>query len=108
MRTDSKGVVYVFTYQFGFSATTAAPGVIQMVKSFDGGKHWARPVNIFTANDTCNFFEASIGRCVEDGVGGARSDLSPAPSVEIANNAPSGTGATEPDRRSAGWTGATG
>ena len=33
-------------------------------------------------------------RCVEDGVGGARSDLSPAPSVDIANNAPSGAGAT--------------
>ena len=66
-----------------------------MVKSFDGGKHWGRPRNIFTAYDTCNYFEASIGRCVEDGVGGARSDLSPAPSVDIANSAPSGAGATD-------------
>jgi len=93
VRTDSNGVVYVFTYQFGFSATTSAPGQIQMVKSFDGGKHWGRPVNIFTAFDTCNYFEPSIGRCVEDGVGGARSDLSPAPSVDIANGAPTGAGA---------------
>jgi hypothetical protein len=70
-----------------FSPTTAAAGRIQMIRSFDGGAHWERPVNIFTAYDTCNAFEASIGRCVEDGVGGARSDLSPAPSVDIANGA---------------------
>jgi hypothetical protein len=51
-------------------------------------------VNIFTDFDTCNAFEPSIGRCVEDGVGGARSDLSPAPSVDIANGAPNGTDAS--------------
>jgi hypothetical protein len=95
VRTDSDGVVYVFDYAFGFSATTAAAGKIQMIKSFDGGKHWTRPVNIFTAFDTCNYFEPSIGRCVEDGVGGARSDLSPAPSVDIANAAPTGADATD-------------
>jgi hypothetical protein len=94
VRTDSRGVVYVFDFQFGFSPTTAAPGQIQMIRSFDGGAHWERPVNIFTAFDTCNAFEASIGRCVEDGVGGARSDLSPAPSVDIANGAPTGTDAS--------------
>ena len=95
VRTDSRGVVYVFDFQFGFSATTSAAGQIQMIRSFDGGAHWERPVNIFTAFDTCNAFEPSIGRCVEDGVGGARSDLSPAPSVDIANGAPSGSGATD-------------
>jgi len=95
VRTDSRGAVYVFTFQFGFSATTAAPGQIQMIKSTDGGSHWSRPVNLFTAFDTCNYFEPSIGRCVEDGVGGARSDLSPAPSVDIANGAPTGAGATD-------------
>jgi hypothetical protein len=94
VRTDSNGVVYVFDFAFGFNATTAAPGQIQMIKSTDGGSHWTRPVNIFTAFDTCNAFEPAIGRCVEDGVGGARSDLSPGPSVDIANNAPSGAGAT--------------
>jgi hypothetical protein len=95
VRTDSHGVVYVFDFQFGFSPTTSAAGQIQMIRSFDGGANWERPVNIFTANDTCNAFEPSIGRCVEDGVGGARSDLSPAPSVDIANGAPSGTDATD-------------
>jgi hypothetical protein len=94
VRTDSHGTVYVFVYQFGFNATTAAAGQIQMIKSFDGGRHWTRPANIFTAYDTCNYFEPSIGRCVEDGVAGARSDLSPAPSVDIANGAPGGGDAT--------------
>jgi hypothetical protein len=94
VRTDSHGVVHVFSFQFGFSATTAAPGAIQMIRSFDGGRTFERPRTIFTAFDTCNYFEVSIGRCVEDGVGGARSDLSPAPSVDIANGAPSGGDAT--------------
>jgi hypothetical protein len=94
VRTDSDGVVYVFDFQFGFSPSTAAAGKIQMIRSFDGGAHWERPVNIFTAFDTCNAFEPSIGRCVEDGVGGARSDLSPAPSVDIANGAPTGDDAS--------------
>ena len=90
VRTDSRGVVYVFTFQFGFSATTAAPGQMQMIRSFDGGRTFERPLTIFTAFDTCNAFEPSIGRCVMDGVGGARDDLSPAPSVDIANGAPTG------------------
>ncbi len=95
VRTDSQGVVYVFDYQFAFDPQTAAPGKIQMIKSFDGGEHWTRPRNIFTAYDTCNYFEPSIGRCVEDGVAGARSDLSPAPSADIANGAPTGDDATD-------------
>ena len=94
VRTDSLGVVYVFDYQFAVDPAGAAPGTIQMIKSFDGGKTFSRPVDVFTAYDTCNRIEPSIGRCVEDGVGGARSDLSPAPSVDIANGAPTGAGAT--------------
>jgi hypothetical protein len=92
VRTDSHGVVYVFAAQFaaGFPGT----GSTIMVKSFDGGATWTRPQSIFTAVDTCNAFEPSIGRCVEDGVAGARDDLGPAPSVDIANGAPTGTDAT--------------
>jgi hypothetical protein len=92
VRTDSTGVVYVFAAQFavGFPGT----GKTIMVKSFDGGATWTRPVSIFTAVDTCNYFEPSIGRCVMDGVAGARDDLSPAPSVDIANGAPAGADAT--------------
>jgi hypothetical protein len=95
VRTDSAGNVYVFDFQYGFNANGPAPGKIQMIKSTDGGQNWGRPVDLFTAYDTCGYFEPSIGRCVEDGVGGARSDLSPAPSVDIANGAPSGGDATD-------------
>ena len=66
-----------------------------MIKSDDGGRRWTRPRNLFGAFDSCSYVEPSIGRCVMDGVGGARSDLSPAPSIDIANGAPSGADATD-------------
>jgi hypothetical protein len=93
VRTDSHGVVYVFSYAFG----VGSPGLgrIQMVRSTDGGHTWTRPTTVQTAYDTCSEVEPSIGRCVEDGVAGARDDLSPSPSVDIANGAPSGQGATD-------------
>src|SRR6266496_2538375 len=65
VRTDSNGVVYVFAQRFG-SGLPGNGGEI-MVKSFDGGAHWTRPVTVFATVDTCNAFEPSIGRCVEDG-----------------------------------------
>jgi hypothetical protein len=95
VRTDSQGNVYVFDYQFAFNPNGAAPGKIQMIKSTDGGSTWSRPRNLFTAYDACARFEPSIGRCVEDGVAGARDDLAPAPSVDIANGAPTGGDATD-------------
>jgi hypothetical protein len=94
VRTDSTGRIYVFVYQFGFSATGSAPGSMLMITSDDGGQKWSRPRTLFTAFDLCTGFEPSIGRCVMDGVAGARDDLGPAPSVDIANGAPSGEGAT--------------
>src|SRR2546428_11436280 len=66
-----------------------------MVKSYDGGQTWTQPQRLFTAVDNCNAFDPVIGRCVEDGVAGARDDLGPAPSVDIANGAPSGADATD-------------
>jgi hypothetical protein len=93
VRTDSTGKVYVYDYQFAV-ANGAAPGKIQQITSTDGGKTFSRPQNLFTAYDTCGYFEPSIGRCVLDGVAGARSDLSPDPSVDIANGAPTGAGAS--------------
>ena len=68
-----------------------------MVKSFNGGKSWTPPQNIGLAVDTCFSvqFDGTGFRCVEDGVAGARDDLSSAPSIDIANGAPTGTGATD-------------
>lgn len=94
IRTDSHGVVYVLANQFAVG--TPGHGAHVMVKSFDGGKTWTRPVNIGLAVDTCFAvaFDGSGYRCVMDGVAGARDDLSSAPSIDIANGAPTGTGAT--------------
>jgi hypothetical protein len=92
IRTDSNGVAYVFAYQFG--SGTPGVGFHVLSKSVDGGRHWTQARPIFAATDLCNAVEPSIGRCVEDGIGGARDDLGPVPSVDIANGAPTGAGAT--------------
>jgi hypothetical protein len=94
VRTDSHGVVYVFANQFAVG--TPGQGSHIMVKSFDGGQTWTRPRNIGLAVDTCFSvqFDGTVFRCVMDGVAGARDDLSSAPSVDIANGAPTGDNAT--------------
>jgi len=68
-----------------------------IVKSFNGGHTWTRPENIGLAVDTCFLaqFDGTGLRCVMDGVAGARDDLSSAPSVDISNGAPTGSGATD-------------
>jgi hypothetical protein len=92
VRTDSHGVVYVFFAQFG--PGTPGTGAHVLVKSFDGGKSWTPPRSIFTMTDTCFSFDTINPACLQDGVAGARNDLGPAPSVDIANGAPTGTDAT--------------
>ena len=92
IRTDSHGVAYVFAYQFANG--TPGNGFQLMSTSIDGGRHWTKARPIIPATDLCNAFEPSIGRCVEDGIGGARDDLGPSPSVDIANGAPTGADAT--------------
>jgi len=94
VRTDSHGVVYVFANQFAVGTPGNSSHI--MIKSFDGGKSWTQPVNIGLAVNTCFLlqFDGAVFRCVMDGVGGARDDLSAAPSVDIANGAPTGAGAT--------------
>jgi hypothetical protein len=95
VRTDSHGVVYVFANQFAVGQPGQGSHIL--IKSYNGGRTWTRPVNIGLAVDTCFFtqFDGTGFRCVMDGIGGARDDLSSAPSVDIANGAPSGAGATD-------------
>jgi hypothetical protein len=94
VRTDSHGFVYVLANQFAVG--TPGQGSHILIKSFDGGKSWDKPVNIGLAVDTCFAisFDGAGFRCEMDGVAGARDDLSSAPSIDIANGAPSGAGAT--------------
>ena len=95
IRTDSHGVVYVFWELFQSPFVFLPPhGKLQMVKSFDGGRSWTRPRTIQRIVDPCYFVDPVIARCMMDGVAGARNDLSGAPSVDIANGAPTGAGAT--------------
>jgi hypothetical protein len=95
VRTDSKGVVYVMASKFVVGLPGKAPHIL--IKSLDGGKSWTRPRNISPTVDTCfsNQFDGTGFRCVMDGVAGARDDLSSSPSIDIANGAPSGEGATD-------------
>jgi hypothetical protein len=93
VRTDSQGVVYAFYARLG--AGIPGVGSQTMIKSFDGGRHWTRPVDFFLVNDACWFFDPVSGRCVGDGIAGARIDLAAAPSLDIANGAPSGEDATD-------------
>ena len=94
VRTDSNGVVDVFANQFAVGMPGSGAHIL--VQSFDGGKSWTKPRNLFTAFDTCFLvqFDGTSFRCVEDGIAGARDDLSSAPSVTIANGAPTGAGAS--------------
>ena len=93
VRTDSHGVVYVF--ETHFNVGTPGIGSHVMFKSFDGGKNWTRGQELFTINDACYNVDPVLQRCVEDGIAGARNDLTATPSVDIANGAPTGTDATD-------------
>jgi hypothetical protein len=95
IRTDSRGTVYVFYEQFQSPFRFLPPrGTHMLVKSFDGGRSWTRPQALFQITDPCYFVDPITFRCVMDGIAGARNDLSASPSVDIANGAPTGTGAT--------------
>ena len=97
IRTDSHGVVYAFYEQFESPFKFLPPhGSHMLVKSFDGGSSWTRPLTLYRITDPCfNLsFDGTGDRCVEDGIAGARNDLSASPSVSIANGAPTGAGAT--------------
>jgi hypothetical protein len=92
IRTDSQGFVYLFYTHFAIGLPGVGSHVMQ--KSSDGGRTWTPPREIFSMNDDCYEFDPVEGRCVADGDAGARIDLLAAPSVDIANGAPTGADAT--------------
>jgi len=96
VRTDSRGVAYIFAemFQSPFFVGLPTHGFHLMFTSTDGGKSWSKAQVIRQINDPCFFTDPVYGRCVLDGYAGARTDLSAAPSIDIANGAPTGLGAT--------------
>lgn len=88
VRTDSAGNVYVFGI-----ATRNGTSFETMYRSTDAGVHFAGPT-LITSVVRPGVFDPVQGRPVMDGLGGARVDLAAAPSVDIANGAPTGAGAT--------------
>ena len=88
VRTDSHGNVYVFGV-----GSRGGTSFEMMYKSTDGGAHFTGPALLSTAVNP-GVVDPVIGRPVMDGIAGARNDLAFAPSADIANGAPTGTGAT--------------
>ena len=97
IRTNSHGVAYLFAEMFQNPTLVGLPthGFHLMFKSFDGGESWTKMQTIRQITDPCFFTDPVYGRCVMDGYAGARTDLSAAPSVDIANGAPTGFAATD-------------
>jgi hypothetical protein len=93
IRTDSKGNAYVFGV--GTVSSGGKQAFELMSKSTDGGQTWSSPRPVSGPVTQPGVFDPVQGSFVIDGIAGARSDLAPAPSVDIANGAPDGTGATD-------------
>ncbi|SRR5712692_2314077 len=93
VRTDSKGNAYVFGV--GTVSSLGKAHFELMSTSGDGGLTWSSPVPVSGPVTQPGIFDAVLGRPIIDGVAGARSDLAWAPSVDIANGAPTGADATD-------------
>jgi hypothetical protein len=89
VRTDSNGNAYVFGVG-SFNSTSFEYVSI----STDGGTSWSKQQPVVGPVTQPGLFDSVLGRPTIDGIAGARSDLAVAPSVDIANGAPSGGGAT--------------
>jgi hypothetical protein len=65
-----------------------------MSTSTNGGRSWSPETAVAGPVEQPGTLDPVTGRPEIDGIAGARSDLAPAPSVDIANGAPDGAGAT--------------
>src|SRR3954469_1130281 len=92
IRTASDGAAYVFGV--GTNVPAGKQAFELMSTSDNGGRSWSRPDPVVGPVNQPGAFDPVQGRPVIDGVAGARSDLAPAPSVDIANGAPTGADAT--------------
>jgi hypothetical protein len=93
VRTDSTGTAYVFGV--GTSSSGGHNAFELMSRSFNGGQTWSVATPVVGPVTQPGVVDPVIGRPVIDGIAGARSDLAPAPSVDIANGAPTGADATD-------------
>jgi hypothetical protein len=92
IRTDSHGNAYVFGV--GTVPSAGNQPFELMSVSTNGGGTWSRPTPVAGPVTQPGAWDPVQGSPVIDGVAGARSDLAPAPSVDIANGAPTGADAT--------------
>jgi hypothetical protein len=92
VRTDSDGNAYVFGV--GTVSSKGHDAFELMSRSSNGGSTWSPPVPVAGPVTQPGIFDPALGRPTIDGIAGARSDLAPAPSVDIANGAPTGGDAT--------------
>ena len=90
IRTDSHGVVYVFGVGSGPNKSVGE----LLSRSFDGGRTF-EPFRFLFPVVKPGVFDPALGRPTMDGIAGARADLAAAPSVDIANGAPTGSDATD-------------
>ena len=89
IRTDSHGNAYLFGVGAKGGQAFEALSV-----STDGGASWSNPTPVVGPVTQPGIFDPNTGRPSIDGLAGARSDLAPAPSIDIANGAPTGSDAT--------------
>jgi hypothetical protein len=92
IRTDSHGNAYVFG--IGTSSSNGKQAFEMMSVSRNGGQTWSKFTPVAGPVTQPGVIDPVQGRPVIDGIAGARSDLAPAPSVDIANGAPTGQDAT--------------
>ena len=93
IRTDSQGNAYVFGE--GTSSSKGKQVFEMMSRSTNGGQTWSTFRPVAGPVTQPGVLDPVQGRPVIDGIAGARSDLAIAPSVDIANGAPTGGDATD-------------